>query len=537
MKYDLIVYRATPAGIMAAVTAARLDLKTLVIEPDGHVGGAMTSGLNATDVLDDTLITGLPREFFERVSEHYSAPKLKVRTESKVAGSIFSAMLRSARVRLWTKGDIKSVQRNADKLFSCVLTTGEVATATWWIDASYEGDLIAKAGLSCALGRESSATYDEPWAGVQQARAFLPWQERSGGNKATFDAGLSYAEDLAPREIGMADDRVQSYCVRITLTNHKTQIVPITAPEDFDFGKFDFLRTLARGTKSAAIRSDWYPALGLTLKSGYFNLAEIANGKYDLNSGPLAPTNNPALTHGWVTATPEKRREMNAEFIRYSRALLYFMQNDKHVPYAIRAFLSDFGLPGDEYETSGHFPPYTYVREGRRLIGDKVFTQNDIMSGGVPADQAICAARYLLDSKPVIWMRDPATGHLLREGMFISDKAYSYALPSWVILPKRKEATNLFSVCGVSASHVAFGSIRMEPTWMELGSAAALIAKLAGQSGRVPHDVTAREVRSLRDSTFGKPRQPPMINRNHWIVRSASRRTPRRLRKFIKTLR
>lgn len=504
MNFDFAVYGATPAGIMAAVSAARLGMGSVIIEPSKYVGGLMTSGLNATDSVDTDVIRGISREFFDRVSRYYGTEYLAIRVESKVAEKIFLQFIEEEGVTLLRDSEIVSVARDGSSIISAILRDGQRIDAKWWVDATYEGDLLEKGGLSYAVGRESQSAYGEEWAGVQKAKSFLPWGTSVKISPKKDGKYLPYVSPYNPAPIGSADKKVQSYCIRVTLTNNIRNRVPLTAPDDFDFSQFDIFRKLSQSMARAAVRSTWYPKLGTTMKSGYFNLAEIPNGKFDMNSGPMAPTNNPSLTTGWLEASQKKRAAMTEEFVRYTKALIYFIQNDPAVPFAIRSFLSDFGLPADEYLDTGNFPPQVYVREGRRLIGEKVFTQNDIMSGGVEAEQAVSQSRYHLDCKPVSWTANRDGSSIVREGMFFSNAAYKYNIPSWIILPKRDEAQNFFSVCGVSASHVAFGSIRMEPTWMELGSIAALVAHLSDELSLTPHDVPAIAIKLARETKLRK---------------------------------
>lgn len=507
LNFDFAVYGATPAGIMAAVSAARLGMRTVIIEPTDHIGGLMTSGLNATDTVDPDVIKGLSREFFRRVSHYYGTEYLSVRVESKVAKRLFMQMLAEEDITLLLRNEISSLLCVAGAVSSAVLSDESVVTARWWVDATYEGDLLPKAEVSFSIGRESRSTYDEEWAGIQKVKPFLPW---GVPKKIAPREGKDYIPYVTPYNfapLGSADSKVQSYCIRVTLTCNKPNTIPIVAPEDFDFSKFDMFRQLGSMMSRAAVRATWHQHLGITLKSGYFNLAEIPNGKFDMNSGPMIPTNNPVLTSGWIEAPPSKRQEMTEEFRRYTMAVLHFMQNDPSVPFAVQSFISNFGLPADEYTESENFPPQVYVREGRRLVGDRVFTQNDVLSGGVDASETVSQTRYHLDCKPVSWSANRDGTNIVREGMFFSQAAYKYNLPAWVILPKRGEARNLFSVCGVSASHVAFGSIRMEPTWMELGSIAAIIAHIADESACHPHDVAPAQIRRFRDTKL-EPVEP-----------------------------
>lgn len=500
-SYDLLVYRATPAGIVAAITASRLKLRCLLVEPTGRIGGMMTSGLNAADVLNDSLITGVAREFFRQVRDEYALSVLPIRIESCVAERVFRRMLDASDVALSTGCDIGAVIREGAAITSCTLGARRV-DARWWIDASYEGDLIRKAGLPFRVGREAAEEFDESLAGRQPFRPMLPWASRMAIDPRAGCRLLPHVQPPSRSAPGSGDGDVQSYCIRPTLTRLPANRVAIERPEDYDPSEFELFRRLGRSMRSGRVVAKAIPLLGTTWKSAYFNLAELPGGKVDMNSGPAAPLNNPTLTRGWIDATIEERAVKAAAFARYTRALLWFIQTDDSVPQGVREVFSAYGLPADEYPRSGHLPPDVYVREGRRLAGRKVFRQQDIETGGAEPADAVAEAKYHLDCKPVHWRSNHTGTNVVREGMFFTQDAYRYSLPAWVLLPDPALCRNFFAVCGVSATHVAFGSIRMEPTWMELGSAAAIMAHLADQRGCPPHDIPGRDVRRLRDERF-----------------------------------
>ncbi|MDP0926690.1 FAD-dependent oxidoreductase [Paracoccus onubensis] len=502
-RFDFLVYRATPAGIMAAITAARLNLRTALIEPSDRIGGMMTSGLNAVDILNTTLVNGVVREFFRTVRDEYDLPYLPARIESKVALRVFRGMLAESKVELFQNRDIRFVSRDRTRIINCTLNDNRILASRWWVDSSYEGDLINLARLRYRLGREAADEFGESFAGRQPFRSMLPWA--SGYNVSPHtDTGrlLPYVAPSSRDPVGFADNEVQSYCIRPTLTNRPDNRIPITPPMDFDFGEFELFRRISKGIRIGRVASKNIPMMGTTFKSAYFNLAELPNGKFDMNSGPAAPLNNPMLTQGWVTATYDKRQEMAQAFSRYTRALLYFIQNDSSVPQGVRDFFGEFGLPADEYGSTDHIPPDVYVREGRRLVNRRIFRQQDIESGGACRADAICEAKYHLDCKPVHWRTNHSGTNIVREGMFFTQDAYRYSLPKWIILPEPADCRNFFSVCGVAATHVAFGSIRMEPTWMELGSAAAIMAYLANRNRCPVDDIPGKAVTKLRDERF-----------------------------------
>ncbi|WP_281983476.1 FAD-dependent oxidoreductase [Thalassorhabdomicrobium marinisediminis] len=504
MNFDVCVYGGTPAGVVGAVSAARLGYSVILVEPNKYIGGMMASGLNATDAINEITNTAIAREFFVRARRVYNGNTLPVRIESKVASRIFSEMLADSNVRVLKDCRILDTVRDGLNITQAVLSTNDTITARWWFDGTYEGDLLAAGKVRFRLGREARSAFGERLAGRLATKSMLPWT-----NKLQFSPRIDgklrpYVEAYDEAAVlGSADDRVQSYCIRPTLTNSVDPVMkrPITLPEGFDLSNFDLFREIARHMGNASIRSTWYRNMGLTLKSGYFNLAEIPNGKWDMNSGPLAPINNPALTKGWVTASHEERLKKAQAFRDYTQALLWFIQNDSAVPLVIRKFFSDFALPADEYPDTGHMPPMVYVREGRRLLGEDTFTQHHVENGGVGPEDGVCRGRYFLDCKPVVWRENQKGNNIVREGMFFSpQEPLTYTIPSWVMLPQRDDTVNLMSLCAVSASHVAFGSFRMEPIWMELGNIAAVVARLADDRSCLPQDIDPASIRTARDA-------------------------------------
>ncbi|CAM3283711.1 FAD-dependent oxidoreductase [Paracoccus nototheniae] len=500
-SYDLVVYRATPAGIIAAITASRLKLDCLLVEPTGRIGGMMTSGLNAADILNDSLINGVALEFFRNIRDEYGMSVLPARIESRIALKVFRRMLAESRVQLALNNDIGAVTRQGATITSCMLGTEWVA-GRWWMDASYEGDLMHKAGVPFRVGREAADEFGESFAGRQAFRPMLPWASRMVIDPRQDGRLLAHVQPPSRTALGAGDDDVQSYCIRPTLTALPANRVTIEPPRDFDFSQFELFRRLGRSMRIGRVAAKAIPLLGTTWKSAYFNLAELPGGKVDMNSGPAAPLNNPTLTRGWLDATMAQRAEKANEFARYTQALLWFIQTDVSVPQGVRDFFGAYGLPADEYPETGHLPPDVYVREGRRLNGARVFRQQDVETGGADPGDAIAEAKYHLDCKPVNWRSNHTGTNVVREGMFFTQDAHRYSLPAWILLPDPAACRNFFSLCGVSATHVAFGSIRMEPTWMELGSAAAIIAHLADQRGCLPHDIPGADVRRLRDDRF-----------------------------------
>jgi len=501
-NYRFAVYQATPAGILAAVSASVLGFSAVIVESSNRIGGLMTSGLNAADTVNSTILTGGAEEFFRRAKIYYKSRVIPIRVESRVATIIFSDMLRDYDVKVIKGKSVIAVEKQNRIIKSVRLSDGSILHSDWWVDASYEGDLLNIASISTKKGREASIDFDESLGGVGPQKNFFPWGPAIIPVK-TENTLLKYVDPYKKFAVGSGDENTQSYCIRPTLTSNPKNMIPIPHPKSDVYDSLELFRRIAlKLPRKLKIVGRPYLSFGTTFQSAYFNLSALPNDKFDMNSGPAAPINNPMLTKGWVDGSSASRDKMRNDFRDYTLAVLYFIQNDKTVPLNIREFFGKFGLPADEYEEYGNLPPDVYVREGRRLVGDRVFTQTDVENGGVEKEEMVAKAQYHLDCKPVSWSSNEDGSQIVREGMFFSQRSYPYNIPSWLILPKAEECLNLFSVCAVSASHVAFGSIRMEPTWMTLGSISACIAKLSEARGRTPHGVRAKAIRRLNKNLF-----------------------------------
>lgn len=493
--FDLCVYRATPAGIFAAVAAARNGLKAVIIEPSPYIGGLITSGLNATDIGGPIVVRGMLREFLERCGKHYGT-QMEERPESRVAAFVFAKMMREVGVTK-IRGEIVRVNRAANRIASVQLRDESTIQAKYFIDASYEGDLLPLANVSYAIGRESAEQYGERHAGVRAAKAMIPYYGAARVSGVGKDKKPLPFLERTPIEIGAGDDLVQAFSFRLTLTDDPERKVPFPKPADYRPDDFELFRRLARAAPQSANIVDHItrPNYGgaTTYRSGYFNLAEIANGKRDMNSGHVLPLNLPHYGTEWVKSDYPGRQKLLEKYREYTLSALHFMQTDESVPGQIREFISRFGLPADEYVKAQHFPPALYVREGRRLVGDKVFTENDVC-GSHLNDDAVALGKYHLDCKPTRWVLSKS-GLAMREGMFFFDPKQHYLLPYWAMTPKRSECENLLVPVAVSASHVGFSSIRMEPHWMQLGEAAGCAVSIAGNKRLPVQKVPPRQIR------------------------------------------
>lgn len=487
---DLCVYGASPGGIMAAISAARSGLSVILLEPTGHIGGMLTSGLNATDAPVPSLITGLPREYFSRCGLRYGHKQMSIRHEPKVCAETFREMLTESGVRTVTNSCLQRIKKSGSRITSGETNNGKTIAAKWWIDATYEGDLMPLAQISYRVGRESRDEFQESLAGVGRTGLML------GGLSAPIDPfkdghPLPYLEPYEQLKEGAKDWRVQSYCFRLTLTSVLGNMRPIKAPESYNPENYELFRRLIKADYSNAgivntARND-------SIRNGYLHIAKLPNGKIDFNSGHLTPTNNPMLTQGWIAASQTGRERIQADFRHYTEGLIWFLRTDPTVPQPIRKIMQEYWYPSDEY--SDGFPPALYIREGRRLVGDKVTTLHEVSDVGVGIEKSIGQGAYHLDCKPARWFVNHKGNRAVREGQFFSREIMKFHLPLDLMLPQESEAKNVLVVNAVSASHVAFGSIRMEPTWMTLGSAAGISIAISETNSVRLHSVPSKQVK------------------------------------------
>ena len=440
----VVVYGATPAGIMAAIAAAEENAEVRLIEPTDHVGGMVTSGLGATDTEHPELIGGLARRFFVEIGSAYGEADgvLGLRHEPHAAADVFDRMLDEAGISVETGGRMASVEMDGTTLTAVVLESGVRVEGDRFIDATYEGDLLAAAGVPYRIGREAAAEY---------------------GESLGIDA---------------ADDKVQAYTYRLCVTDQADNRIPVEIPGTYDREAF----------------APVLDHLGDDLESVISRVA-IPGGKWDLNNRDPFSTDAVGLGWGWAEASAEERVRLAAEHRDHVAGFLHFLATDDAVPEPIRREASALGLCADEWEAGTGWPPQLYVREARRMVGDYVLTQWDLENDPVKSEP-IALGTYRVDSHAV----DRVDGQL--DGV-LNLRIGPYAIPYRTITPRSVDATNLLVPVALSATHVAFSSVRMEPTWMATGEAAGVAAAMAADSvqliDRVALDERLRERGAILD--------------------------------------
>lgn len=489
---QICVYGETPAGITAAIQSSRMGKNVVLISTTKHVGGLATSGLTATDLNNFRILGGVTMDFYRRIYQYYldsSAwrsedrshffDRSKKRTysgkndslriqwvyESGVGERIFKQMLEEAGVEVIYDQQIdlkQNVQKEGSRLKQIRMSSGLTIQADVFIDASYEGDLLKVAGVSYVVGRESNATYGETMNGIRLGPVvgkdtssidpfLIPGKASSGL--------LPFIEPRLWGEEGSADKRTQTYCYRLTLTNDSLNRRELEKPKDYNPLWYEFL------ARMIALN----PEIPL---SAIISFTPMPNKKTDTNQGNFVGN-----SYAWPEADHRTRRKIADRHRSYSLGLLWFLANDTRVPEYLRSEMKQWGLPKDEFVDTEHFPYQLYVREARRMISDYVMTEANC-NGSKPVDDPIAVATYPLDCHFISRVVD-ATGKVRVEGSYGKQPATRYGISFRSILPRASECTNLVVPICVSASHVAYSSIRMEPVYMMLGQAAATAAVLA----------------------------------------------------------
>lgn len=489
---DLCIYGATPAGIAAAVQARRMGLTVAIAECGHHLGGLTASGLGRTDFGHKTSIGGIAREFYRKLGRHYGSDGKEGPDgtawymEPHVAERIFGEWLEEAGVTVRFGQHLAHVEKRGGQIVQMTMENGDIFRASMFIDATYEGDLLARAGVSYHVGREANAVYRETWNGIQFGsphHTFRAWVDPFV-IPGKPDSGLLYGvSDAAPGIQGQGDRSIQAYNFRICLTDSADNRIAFPPPPGYAPDKFELL--------ARYIRAGVWDAMKLHVT--------MPNGKTDLNNFGGVSTDHIGANHDWPEADYAARERIFQEHVQYNLGMLYFLANDDRVPRAIREEAGRWGLPADEFPGTAHWPHYLYVREGRRMIGEVVMNQNHCLRYEVAGDP-VGLASYGMDSHNC--RRIALDGRCVNEGDVEIPVPGPYPISYRAIVPKGDECTNLIVPVCLSASHIAYGSIRMEPVFMVLGQSAATAAALALEGGGRPVqdvDYAVLRERLLRD--------------------------------------
>ncbi|MCI0377771.1 MAG: FAD-dependent oxidoreductase [Gemmataceae bacterium] len=475
---DVAVYGGTAGGVIAAVAAAREGKSVLLIEPGKHVGGMVSGGLGATDVGNRFAIGGYSREFFDRVRDYYLkkyGPKSEqakdclngFRFEPHLAELVFREMLKEAKVTLLFEQRLNDVVLVEGKIQAMVLENNAgVPTARVlakvFIDAGYEGDLMAKAKVSYVIGREGREQYGESLAGVQKQSAAHQWPVKvSPFTESKKLLPLVQADQQG--EPGQGDKKTQAYNFRLCMTQRPDQRLPWPKPANYDPKRYELLARYLEKRPDVKVGQ-------------LMNPVKVPNGKTDTNNNGPISTDHIGGNWEYPEGDYATRAKIWQDHIDYQMGIHYFLANDPRVPEKLQKEINSWGLAKGEFEHTNGWPHQLYVREARRMLGAYVMTQKDILDDRTKED-SVGLGSYNTDSHHVQRIVGP-DGFVLNEGDF-QVPVKPYAIPYRSLIPKANECGNLFVPVCCSASHVAYGTIRMEPVYMILGQASGVAAALA----------------------------------------------------------
>jgi uncharacterized protein (TIGR02246 family) len=502
--FDVVVYGGTAGGVVAAVAAAREGLRVALIEPGNHVGGMVSGGLGWTDYGRKEVIGGYSLEFFQRVGRKYGR-EIEWHFEPHVAEAVFEDLLNESGVRLFAGKRLREkvgVTKSGTRIMQILTEDGSAFEGAVFMDATYEGDLMAQAGVSYTWGREGAQQYGESLAGVREQTPYHQFRVPV----SPLDAAGHLLPEIMPRTadpVGAADRRVQAYNFRLCMTRTPDNRVPFPKPAGYSAARYELL---ARYLPAFEAR------LGRPLQVDDVMKPDVVqNGKTDTNNNGAFSTDYIGGSYEYPDGSYARRAEIRQAHVEYVQGLLYFLATDARVPRALAADMKEWGLCRDEFVDAGHWPYQLYVREARRMIGEYVMTQHDIQTDLTKPD-AIGMGSYNSDSHNV-QRRPTADGTAVENEGDMQVPVTPYQIPYRVMLPKRSEATNLLVPVCFSASHVAYSTLRMEPQYMIIGQAAGVAAKLTIGGKVAVQDVDVAALRQKLQSQrvvfeYG-PQAPP----------------------------
>jgi hypothetical protein len=486
-KFDVVIYGGTAGGVIAAVSAAREGLKVALLEPGNHLGGMVSGGLGRTDVGKREVIGGYALEFYWRVGTHYEMHRygheLAWLHEPHVAEEIFRQMAKEAGVKVLLQHRLREntgVEKSGTRISEIFIENGSSFQADVFVDSSYEGDLMAQAGVSYTWGREGMDQYRESLAGVRGETPFHQFTVnispygRDGKLLREVHAGPSGA-------VGAADKKVQAYNFRMCFSDNPANQVTFPKPKGYHPKGYELL---ARLLKARTKKEGSAPRLNTVIK-----IDRIPNHKADINNRGAFSTDYIGGSWEYPEADYKKKAEIWKAHEDYIAGFLYFMANDPRVPPELQEEMNTWGLCKDEFVDTDHWPHQLYIREARRMVGDYVVTQKHLQTELTKLDP-IGMGSYNSDSHNVQRIVTPA-GFVRNEGD-MQVPVTPYQIPYRVMLPKRSEVQNLLVPVAFSASHVAYSSLRMEPQYMIIGHAAGVAAKMAIDGKTAVQDISTK---------------------------------------------
>lgn len=512
-KYDIVIYGGTSAGVTAALQSSRMGKSVVLIEPTNRIGGLTTGGLGQTDIGNKQAIGGISREFYENIKKYYDNPENwkwekksnymdsgQTRTEEgeatmwtfepSAALSVYKAMMDKEKIkmvyneRLNRKSGVKKVN---GKIESITMESGKTFKGKVYLDTTYEGDLMASAGVSYAIGRESNNEYGETLNGVQANsinRSLTGLVSKNAFNnnfitgvdpyiiRGIPTSGLLPNVNKKPGLEGAGDNKIQAYCFRMCLTDHPENRIPFQKPANYD--EVDYELLLRNYEARKGVIKEMY-SYGNSLLP--WTNSSMPNRKTDTNNTYGFSTDYIGKNYDYPDASYSERERIIEDHRNYQMGLMWTLVNHPRIPDEVREEASKWGTSKDEFERADGWQQQLYIREARRMISDYVMTQENCEALKV-AEDAIGMAAYGMDSHNVQRYVD-ANGFVQNEGNVEAHGFKPYPISYGSLVPKKEECNNLIVPICVSSTHIAFGSIRMEPVFMVLGQSAATAAALA----------------------------------------------------------
>jgi len=506
---DLCIYGGTSGGVAAAVQAAHMGKSVTIVEPGRHLGGMTSGGLSAVDIGDPRSVGGIAREYFTKLAATVGvmlawdkafkgdggggpATGGAYAIEPHKAEQVFNDMAREAGVKVYLKARLVAAKKDGARITELVMEDGSLFRAKVFIDCTYEGDLMAKAGVSYTLMREGNAKYGETYNGVHYTEKYLPRTNhqkpgphgRVPGGQGVWDRDfpldpyvekgnpksglLPLINEGEPGQQGEPAPGVQAYCFRLCLTTNRANMIPIEAPEGYDPKTFE---VVARFIEACLQNGD-------DMDLRWFSKHDpLPNDKWDFNTATFGG-NLPGASHAWPNASYAEREKIAKQHENYHRGLLHFLATDKRVPEKVRKDMQRFGLPKDEFPDTCGWPHQLYIREARRMVSDLVLTEHHTF-GKTLAPKSMGLGSYGTDAHEI--RRIVKDGVVTREGKLAGGRGGfgPYQIGYDAIVPKQSECENLLVTFALSASHTAFASIRMEPVFMITSQSAATAACMA----------------------------------------------------------
>jgi len=505
-SYDVVIYSGTDAGVIAGVAAAKLGKSVVIIEPTTRVGGMTTCGLSMTDYGNKAAIDGLTMDYYKRVGAKYGQSDACWNFEPKVALSVFQDLINENHLTVvyGERLDLKrGVVKDGARIVSIKMESGKIFTGKEFIDASYEGDLLAKAGVSYTLGRESDATYGEIFNGIQPGSQLPPGIDPYVVPGKPSSGLIARVNPNAGGPVASGDKKIMAYNYRITLCRDPNNRVMIQKPAGYNEADYEVLfRAIGCGQRSHFFKTD----NGL-----------IPNNKSDSNNDSGVSTDYIGVgSSEYPEADYATREKIRQEIKTYEQGFIWTVQNHPRVPQEVRDAYKDWGLPKDEFTDTDNWPPQIYVREARRMLSDDVVTEHDALLDKV-SSEPVGLSCYPMDSHHmqycVGW-----DGFVRTEGGQYVRFQTPFPVDYRAIIPKAAQCTNLTVPICISASHIAYESIRMEPVYMILGQSAGTASALAIDNGCSVQDLPYKTLRTqlladhqLTDWPGGTPRADNVI--------------------------